>query len=106
ARTLPNLTPPRNGGGIAAPKALCSSEIADRGAGCDHLRSGNDGAGVYAIVPVQLVNRPGLAEMLDAQWANAVATNGTEPRQRRRVSVENRDDAAMSRQAGQQALDM
>jgi len=41
---------------IAVPKLLCSSEIADRPAGRDHLRSRNDGIGVYAIVQVKLVN--------------------------------------------------
>jgi hypothetical protein len=100
ARTLPNLPPPRNGKVITVPKALCSSEIPDWSTGRDHLRSRNDSASVYAIVPVQLVDRAGLAEMLDPQWANAVATDSAEPRQGRRVSVQNGDDTAMSRQAG------
>jgi hypothetical protein len=41
---------------IAVPKVLCSSEIADRTARRDHLRGGNDGVGVYAIVPVKFVD--------------------------------------------------
>jgi hypothetical protein len=40
----------------AVPKVLCGSEVADRTAWRDHLRGGNDGVGVYAIVPVQLVD--------------------------------------------------
>ena len=35
-----------------------------------------------------------------------MAVHGAQPRQRRRMSVEHADDAAMRRQAGEQALDM
>jgi hypothetical protein len=41
---------------IAVPKLLCSSDVADRTARRDQLRSRNDGIGVYAIVPVKLVD--------------------------------------------------
>src|ERR1700758_62530 len=41
---------------IAVPKLLCSSEVADRTPRRDHLRGGNDGIGVNAIMPVQLVD--------------------------------------------------
>ena len=41
---------------IAVLKVLCSSEMADRTAGRDYLRGGNDGVGVYAIVPVKFLD--------------------------------------------------
>ena len=41
---------------IAVPKVFCSSEIADRAAGRDHLCGGNDGVRIYAIVAVKFVN--------------------------------------------------
>src|SRR5215472_16762984 len=81
---------------------LCSSEIADRPARRDHLRGGNDGIGVYAIVSVQLVNRSGLTEMLDPERTNPVAIDRAKPRQSRGVSVQHCDDAAMPGQISQQ----
>src|ERR1700733_11727105 len=82
------------------------TEIADRTARRDRLRRGDDGVGVNAIVPVEIGDRTGLAEMLDAKRPNLVAVHGAQPRQRRRMSVEHADDAAMWRQAGKQALDV
>jgi hypothetical protein len=96
---IAKLAPTAQRQGRSRSKGLRSSEIPDWTAGRDHLRGGNDGVRTYAIVPVKFVYRAGLTEMLDAQWANAVATNGAEPGQRRRVSVQDRDDAAMPRQA-------
>jgi hypothetical protein len=72
---------------IAVPAVLRSSEIADRTARRDHLRGGNDGIGVYAIVSVQLVNRSSLTEMLDPERTNPVAVDRAKPRQSRGVSV-------------------
>jgi hypothetical protein len=86
---------------MAVPGVLRSSEIADRTARRDHLRRGNDGISVYAIIPVQLVNRSGLTEMLDPERPNAVAIDRAKPSQCRGVSVQDRDDTAMPRQTGQ-----
>ena len=47
------------------------TEIADRTARRDGLRRGNDGVGVDAIVPVEVGDRAGLAEMLDAERPDA-----------------------------------
>ena len=49
-----------------------SSEIANRTARRDHLCGGNNRIGIYAIVPVQVVNRSGLTEMLDPERPNAM----------------------------------
>src|SRR5580693_4570413 len=82
------------------------SEITDRPPRRDRLRRGDDGVGVDAVVAVEVLDRAGLAEMLDAERPHAMAVDGAEPRQGRRMAVEHADDAAMSRQAGEQALDM
>ena len=55
---------------------------------------------------IELRDRPGLAEMLDAERAHAVAAHGAEPGERRRMAVEHGDDAAMGRHLGEQPLDM
>ena len=72
----------------------------------DCLGGGDDGVGVDAVVAVEILDRAGLAEMLDAERPHAVAMDGAEPRQSRRMAVEHADDAAMRRQAGEQPLDM
>src|SRR5580704_135721 len=72
----------------------------------DRLRRGDDGVGVDAVVAVEVLDRAGLAEMLDAERSHAVAMNGAEPRQSRRMTVQHADDAAMPRQVGEQPLDM
>jgi hypothetical protein len=61
---------------MAVLAVLRSSEIANWTTRGDHLRGGNNGIGVYAIVPVQLVDRSGLTEMLDPERTNAVAIDG------------------------------
>ena len=81
-------------------------QMPDRPAGRDRLRGGDDGVGVDAVVPVELGERAGLAEMLDAERARAMAGDRAEPGQRRRVAVEHGDDAAMRRHVGEQPLDM
>jgi hypothetical protein len=39
----------------------------DRRARCERLRGGDDSIGVDAVVPVEIRDRPGLAEMLDTE---------------------------------------
>src|SRR5580692_5620605 len=81
-------------------------EITDRPPRRDRLRRGDDGVGVDAVVAVEVLDRAGLAEMLDAERPHAMAVDGAEPGQSRRMAVEHADDAAMAWQAGEQALDM
>ena len=73
---------------MAVPAVLRSSEIANWTARRDHLRGGNNGIGVYAIAPVQLVDRSGLTEMLHAERAYAVARDRPQPGKRRRMSIQ------------------
>src|SRR5579862_3490406 len=72
----------------------------------DGLGGGDDGVGVDAVMAVEIVDRAGLAEMLDAERPHAMAVDRAEPGQGRRMAVEHADDAAMARQRGEQPLDM
>src|ERR1700751_4685203 len=81
-------------------------EITDRPPRRDGLGGGDDGVGVDAVVAVEILDRAGLAEMLDAERPHAMAGDGAQPSQSRRMTVEHADDAAMARQAGEQALDV
>src|SRR5580698_1048222 len=83
-----------------------NSEMTDRAPRRYRLGGGDDGVGVGAVVAVEVLDRTGLAEMLDAERPHAMAVDGAEPGQSRRMAVEHADDAAMPRQAGEQALDM
>ena len=48
-------------------------EMPDRPAGRDHLGGGDDALGVDAVMAVEVGDRAGLAEMLDAERAGAMA---------------------------------
>ena len=61
--------------------------MADRAAGRNGLRRRDDGIGVDAVVPIELGERSGLAEMLDAQRARR---GGRQRRQARRESPDGR----------------
>src|SRR5271170_6715416 len=74
-------------------------QMTDRRARRERLRGGDDSIGVDAVVPVEIRDRPGLAEMLDTERPELVAEHGAQPRQRRWMSVEDADDAAVWRQA-------
>ena len=66
---------------------------ADAGSAClrrDRLRRRQDAVGVDAVVAVEVGDRAGLAEMLDAERPRAVAVHGAEPAERRRVAVDAR----------------
>src|SRR5882672_12259812 len=78
----------------------------DRPAGRELGRGGDDRAGVEAVMPIEIGDRSGLSEMLDAERPHAMAVHGAEPGERRRMAVEHRDDSAMARHAGEQPLDM
>src|SRR5690606_16112848 len=53
-----------------------------------------------------LRDRAGLAKMLDAKRAGAVAVDGAQPAERRRMAVDDGDDAAMRGYVREQAFDM
>src|SRR5258708_40171111 len=76
------------------------------GAGGEAFGRIDDGVGVEAMVPVEVVDGAGLAEMLDAERLEAVAAHAAEPSQRRRMTVDDGDDAAVARQRRQKPLDV
>ena len=77
-----------------------------------HRRAGqafrriNDGIRIHAVVTIEIVDRAGLAELLDPQRLDAMATDRAQPAQRRRMAVDDGDNAAIARQRCQQLLDM
>ena len=77
-----------------------------RGADGETFRRIDDGVGVDAVVAVEIVDGPGLPEMLDAERFDLVAAHAAEPAERRRMTVDHRDDAAIARQRRQQFFDM
>src|ERR1700728_4404892 len=77
-----------------------------RTAGGDAFRRIDDGVGVDAMVAIEIVDRAGLAEMLDAQRFHAVTAHAAEPPQRGRMTIDHGDDAAVTRQGRQQFFDM
>src|SRR5580692_7209150 len=83
-----------------------NSEITNRPPRRDGFGGGDDGVGVDAVVAVEVLDRAGLAEMLDAERPHPMALDRAQPSQSRRMAVEHADDAAMLRQAGEQPLDM
>src|SRR6185369_14895516 len=84
----------------------CHLPMPHRRAGGQTLRRIDDGVGVHAMMPVEIVDGAGLAEMFDAQRLDAVAANAAEPAQRRRMAVDYGDEAAIARQRRQQSLDV
>src|SRR6185312_17440560 len=61
---------------------------------------------IDAVMPVELGERSGLAEVLDAKRAYAMAGNGAKPCKCRRVAVEHGDDPAIRRHVAKQPLDV
>src|SRR5580658_3121664 len=80
--------------------------MAHRGAGGDAFGRVDDSVGVDAVVAVEVVYGAGLAEMLDAERFHPVAAHTAEPAQRRRMTIDHGDDAAVARQRRQQSFDM
>src|SRR5579863_10064378 len=56
-----------------------------------------DRVGVEAVVPIEIVDGAGLAEMLDPERLDAMAAHAAEPAQRRRMAVDHGDDTAIAR---------
>src|SRR5665213_3843455 len=78
----------------------------DRTARRYRLRRADDRLGVDAIVVIEVGDRAGLAEMLDAQRPGAMPEDRAEPGERRRVSIENGDQRRLPWHPGQQPLDV
>src|SRR5690606_8882826 len=81
-------------------------EVPDRPAGRQRLGGRDDGLGVDAVVPVEVGEAARLAEVLHSEGTGAVAADGAQPGERRRVAVEHRHDAAVGRQLLEEPLDM
>lgn len=64
---------------------------------CKRLRGGQDRIGVDTVMAVKIGNGAGLTEVLDAERTYAMAMDGTEPGERGRMPVKDRDDTAMRR---------
>src|SRR5258708_101665 len=80
--------------------------VPHRGAGGDGFGGVDDGVGVDAVVAVEIVDRPGLPEMLDAERFDLVAAHAAEPAEGGGMTVDHGDDAAVARQRRQKFLDM
>src|ERR1700726_5220336 len=78
----------------------------DRRTGSQGFRRIDDGVGIDAVVAIELANRAGLAEMLDAERLHPVTADAAEPAERGRMTVDHGDDAAVARQRRQQFFDM
>src|SRR4051812_21497591 len=65
-----------------------------------------DGVGVDAVMTVEIGDRAGLAEMLDAERFYAMARNAPQPGQGSRMAVDDGDQAAVAPERREQRLDM
>src|SRR5438093_12299437 len=87
---------------------ICSRQrlgVADRAAGGKRCRCGHNGVGIDAVVPIEVGNRAGLAEMLDPERTSLVPVHGAQPGECCRMAVEHRDNAAVGGNVGKQLLD-
>src|SRR3954452_25037716 len=80
--------------------------VADRGACRQIFGSVDDGIGVNAVVPVELIDAPGLTEMLDAKRFQPMAAHAAEPPKRRGMAIDDGNDAAIARQRREQFIDV
>src|SRR5438445_6480283 len=69
-------------------------EVADGPARRQRRCRCDDGIGVDAVVAIEIRDRAGLPEMLDAERAHAMAVHGAEPGERCRVAVDHGYDSA------------
>src|SRR5258706_12763705 len=75
--------------------------VPHRGAGGDGFGGVDDGVGVDAVVAGEIVDRPGLPEMLDAERLDLVAAQPASPAEGGGGAVVHGDVAATPRQLGQ-----
>src|ERR1700690_409198 len=80
--------------------------MAHRRAGRKTFRRIDDGVCVDTVVAIEVVDRAGLAEMLDTERFDPGAMPAAEPAERCRVTVDHRDDAAIARKLCQQFFDV
>src|SRR4051812_50018884 len=80
--------------------------VPHRCAGGQAFRRVDDGVGVDAVVAIELVDGAGLAEMLNAERFEPMAPYATEPTERGGMTVDHRDDPAVSRQRPEHFFDM
>src|SRR5260221_1678963 len=78
----------------------------DRGADGQGFGGIDDGVGVDAVVAVEVADRAGLAELLDAERLDAVAADAAEPAECCRVAIDHGHNAAVAGELRQQLLDM
>src|SRR4029079_16972754 len=81
-------------------------QMPDRAARRERRCRRDHGIGVDAVVPIEVRDRTGLPEMLDAEWPHPMAVYGAEPGECCGMTIEHRHDAAMGRYVGQKFLDM
>src|SRR5262245_4344044 len=84
--------PPRNDK-PRLPRSHRHLAMQDWGAGGEAFSRIDDGVGVKAVVTVEIRNRAGLAELLDAERLDAMAADAAEPAERRRMAVDHGHDA-------------
>lgn len=70
------------------------------------LRGVHDGIRIDLVVPVQVGDGAGLAEVFDAEGGGHVAGDGADPGQRGRVAVSDRDQRRIARHFCHQPLDL
>ena len=80
--------------------------VPDRSTDSDAFGRIDDGVGVHAVVAVEVIDGTGLAELFDAERLDPMAAHAAEPAERRRMSIEHSDDAAIARQRGEQLFDV
>ena len=73
----------------------CEAEMSYRLAGNDGGGRPDNALRIDAVVAVEIGDGAGLAEMLDAERARAMAVDRAQPGKRGRMAVDDRDDAAM-----------
>src|SRR3954454_15617896 len=75
-----------------APRLGHRAQVPDRPAGGDRLGGLDYRLRVNAMAAVEVLPRPGLAEVLDPERARALAHDRAEPAERRRMAVDHRHD--------------
>ena len=66
----------------------------------------DNGVGIDTVVAIEIANRAGLAEMFDPHRDRLMTGDSAQPGQRRRMTVDDGDDFAVTRKVGHQGLDM